>query len=156
MLALLHSVEVRCLLVCMPPKKTSTKKRTMSDDHKAAIAEGRAQAKAVSDYLEALAANKPKRGRQRTPATIEGRLTAIDDELASADALTALNLRQERTDLQVELSAKQETVDLSAFEAAFVGQAQAYGARKGISYRVWRDAGVAPSVLKQAGITRGA
>ncbi|MGI8939997.1 MAG: hypothetical protein ACR2JF_17635 [Iamia sp.] len=140
----------------MPPKKSSAKKRTMSDEHKAAIAEGRAQAKAVSDYLEALAANKPKRGRQRTPATIEARITAIDAEIDDADQLTALNLRQEKMDLQAELAAKQKTVDVSAYEKAFVAQAAAYGKRKGISYKVWRDAGLAPAVLKKAGITRGA
>lgn len=140
----------------MPPKKTSAKKRTMSDEHKAAIAEGRAQAKAVSNYLEALAANKPKRGRQRTPTTIEARMTAIDAEIGDADQITALNLRQEKTDLQAELAAKQTTVDVSAFEKAFVAQASAYGERKGISYKVWRDAGVAPAVLRKAGITRGA
>ena len=53
----------------MPPKKTQT--RTMSDDHKAALAEGRAQGRAVSRYLEALAANKPKRGRKRTGSRVE-------------------------------------------------------------------------------------
>lgn len=140
----------------MPPKKTATKKRTMSDEHKAAIAEGRAQAKAVSDYLEALAATKPKRGRQRTPASIEKRIAAIDTELADADALSALNLRQERKDLEEELAAKRNVVDVSAHEDAFVAQAAAYGSRKGISYKVWRDAGVPAAVLKRAGISRGA
>lgn len=140
----------------MPPKKSSAKKRTMSDEHKAAIAEGRAQAKAVSDYLEALAANRPKRGRKRTPATIEARITAIDGEMDNADQLTALNLRQEKKNLEAELAAKQTTVDVSAYEKAFVAQAAAYGERKGISHKVWRDAGVGPAVLQKAGITRGA
>ncbi len=138
----------------MADKKKSSKKRTMSNEHKAAIAEGRAQAKAVSDYLEALAAAKPKRGRQRTPARIEARITAIDSEIADADALSALNLRQERKDLEAELTAKQTTIDPSDYEDAFVAQAAAYGGRKGISYKVWRDAGVTPEVLRKAGITR--
>ena len=94
----------------MPPKKAATKtKRTMSAEHKTAIAEGRKQAKAVADYLEALAANKPKRGRQRTPDTIKARLAKIDGELAGADALTALNLEQEKLDLAAELDAKSAT-----------------------------------------------
>src|SRR5689334_9539098 len=46
----------------MAPKK---KTRAMSDEHKAALAEGRAQGRAVRLYLEALEANKPKRGRKR-------------------------------------------------------------------------------------------
>lgn len=140
----------------MPPKETATKKRTMSDEHKAAIAEGRAQAKAVSDYLEALASTRSKRGRQRTPAAIESRIAAIDSELAEADALSALNLRQERKDLAEELAAKRDVVDVSAYEEAFVAQAAAYGSRKGISYKVWRDAGVPAAVLKRAGISRRA
>lgn len=141
----------------MPPKKAAnTKKRTMSDDHKAAIAEGRKQAKAVSDYLEALAANKPKRGRQRTPDSIKARIAKIDDELATADAISVLNLRQEQLDLEAELSAKSATVDISGLEKAFVANAAGYGERKGISYGVWRQSGVAVAVLKQAGIGRGA
>jgi len=141
----------------MPPKKAATKqKRTMSDEHKTAIAEGRKQAKAVSDYLEALAANKPKRGRQRTPDSIKARIEKIDAELESADALTALNLRQEKIDLQAELATKSSSVDLSGLEAAFVDHAAAYSARRGISYGVWREAGVAPAVLKRAGISRSA
>lgn len=143
----------------MPPKKAATRakaKRTMSDEHKAAIKEGRIQSKAVSDYLEALAANKPKRGRQRTPDSIKARIAKIDDQLATADALSALNLRQERQDLEAELAAKSATTDLSELEAGFVDHAAAYGARKGISYAVWREAGVAPAVLKKAGISRSA
>lgn len=141
----------------MPPKKAAaSKKRTMSDAHKNAIAEGRKQAKAVSDYLEALAANKPKRGRQRTPDSIKARIEKIDGELADADELTKLNLEQEKLDLAAELEAKSATVDLSALEAAFVEHAAAYGARKGISYGVWRKSGIAPAVLKKAGISRSA
>ncbi|QYG91226.1 hypothetical protein HC251_01420 [Iamia sp. SCSIO 61187] len=140
----------------MPPKKSATKsKRTMSDEHKQAIAEGRKQAKAVSDYLEALAANKPKRGRQRTPDTIKARIAKIDDELATADAISALNLRQERLDLEAELASKSSGVDISGLESAFVAHAKGYAQRKGISYAVWRDAGVAAAVLKKAGIGRG-
>ncbi len=141
----------------MPPKKAAaSKKRTMSEEHKTAIAEGRKQAKAVSDYLEALAANKPKRGRQRTPDSIKARMEKIDAELASADALTVLNLEQEKLDLAAELEAKSATVDLSALEDAFVAHAAAYGARKGISYGVWRKSNVTPAVLKKAGISRSA
>jgi hypothetical protein len=141
----------------MPPKKAATKqKRTMSDEHKTAIAEGRKQAKAVSDYLEALAANKPKRGRQRTADSIQARIAKIDAELDGADAITRLNLAQERLDLEAELVSKSAGVDLSGLESAFVEHAAGYGARKGISYGVWREAGVAPAVLKKAGIGRGA
>ena len=139
-----------------PKKAANTKKRTMSDDHKTAIAEGRKQAKAVKDYLEALAANKPKRGRQRTADSIAARMEKIDELLVTADELTKLNLRQEKIDLAAELAAKSVTVDLSALEDAFVAHAAAYGVRKGISYGVWRESGVPAAVLTRAGIRRGA
>ena len=71
----------------------------MSDDHKAALAQGRAEGRAVREYLDALRANKPKRGRKRTPDSIKKRLAAIDDQLESADPLGELRLIQERRDL---------------------------------------------------------
>ena len=49
-------------------------KRPMSDDHKAALAAGRNEGRAVRRYLEALEAHKPKRGRKRTPESIQKRL----------------------------------------------------------------------------------
>jgi uncharacterized protein YicC (UPF0701 family) len=126
----------------------------MSDEHKAALAEGRTQGRAVRAYLEALDANRPKRGRKRTPDSINKRLAVIDNELSSADKLQALHLRQERRDLQQELSSMNETVDLAGVEKEFVASAKAYGDRKGISYATWREAGVEPAVLKKAGISR--
>jgi uncharacterized protein YicC (UPF0701 family) len=128
--------------------------RPMSAEHKAALAEGRSQGRAVREYLEALDANKPKRGRRRTPDSIKKRLGNIEAELPSADKLQALHLRQERRDLQEELAAMDSSVDLAGVEKEFVAAAKAYGARKGISYATWREAGVPPSVLKQAGISR--
>ena len=59
----------------MAPRKKKT--REMSDEHKAALAEGRTQGRAVRVYLEALAANKPKRGRKRTPDSVKRRLATI-------------------------------------------------------------------------------
>ena len=50
----------------------------MTDEHKAALAEGRAQGRAVRAYLEALETNKPKRGRKRSPASMRTRIEAID------------------------------------------------------------------------------
>ena len=44
----------------------------------------------MRDYLDALRANKPKRGRKRTPDSIKKRLAAIDDELTDADPLNEL------------------------------------------------------------------
>jgi hypothetical protein len=130
--------------------------RAMSDEHKAALAEGRAESRAVRVYLEALEQNRPRRGRRRTADSIGKRLAAIDQELATASALTRLQLVQERMDLTRELETMGEAVDLSAAEADFVKAAAAYARRKGISYAAWREAGVPADVLKKAGITRGA
>ena len=126
----------------------------MSDEHKAALARGRSEGKAVRDYLDALRANKPKRGRKRTPDSIKKRLTAIDTQLADADPLNELRLIQERRDLTDELATMGQAVDLGAIEGAFVKVAKAYSERQGISYAAWREVGVEAAVLKKAGISR--
>src|SRR5437762_3367215 len=141
----------------MPPKATkrSSKRSPMSASHKQALAEGREQGRAVRRYLEALEAHKPKRGRKRTPESIQKRLATIEQRVGSADPLSRLQMVQERMDLQRELDAGQQTIDLTGLEQDFVGAARAYGDRKGITYAAWREAGVDPAVLKQAGIGRG-
>ena len=58
-------------------------------------------------------------------------------------------------DLQSELTSKEATQDLAGLEDSFVKAAKAYGSRKGISYQAWREAGVAPAILRRAGIGRG-
>lgn len=137
----------------MAPKK---KTRTMTDEHKAALAEGRAQGRAVRAYLEALEANKPKRGRKRTPDSIKKRLDRITAELEAADPLKRLQLTQEQLDLEAELAASESKVDLGALEKEFVAAAAGYASRKGISYGAFRSVGVPPAVLRAAGISRGA
>ena len=128
----------------------------MSDEHKAALAEGRSQGRAVRLYLEALAANKPKRGRKRTPDSMKKRLDRITAELQTADPLKRLQLTQEQLDLESEIEAGQATVDLSELEQGFIAAAGPYASRKGISYAAFRAVGVTPAVLKAAGISRGA
>jgi hypothetical protein len=142
----------------MPPKKpAATKRRSpMSDSHKKALAEGREQGRAVRRYLEALEAHKPKRGRKRTPESIQKRLASIEQKLPDADALSRVHLIQERMDLEKELAQSTQKVDLTSLERAFVSSARAYGDRKGISYAAWRAAGVDPAVLRKAGISRAA
>ena len=126
----------------------------MSDTHKAALAEGREQGRAVRRYLEALEAHKPRRGRKRTPESMEKRLATIEENLQQADPLTRLQLVQERMDLQRQLEAADSTVDMQALEDEFVKAAPDYSRRKGITYAAWREAGVDPAVLRRAGIRR--
>jgi len=126
----------------------------MSDEHKAALAEGRNQGRSVRQYLEALDLHRPKRGRKRTKESMQKRLARIDTELANADPLKRLQLIQERLDLNAELDAFDTKVDLTELEQEFVQAAGPYSTRKGISYAAWRELGVEPAVLKRAGISR--
>jgi uncharacterized protein YicC (UPF0701 family) len=128
--------------------------RTMSDQHKAALAEGRSEGRAVKAYLEALEQNRPRRGRKRTPESVKKRLAAIDAGLADASALARLQLVQERMDLQKELESMGQKVDLTKLEGEFVKTAKKYSERKGISYAAWRELGVSADVLKKAGVSR--
>ena len=134
-----------------------TKKRAMTDEHKSALAEGRNQSKTVGRYLEALEANKPKRGRKRTSDSVKKRLATVETELKAANGLQRLTLLQERRNLEVELAGMAAGApDLSALEKDFVKVAKSYGQRKGITYGAWREFGVPPEVLKKASITRAA
>src|SRR5687768_10495557 len=99
----------------MAPKGTT--KRAMSDEHKQALAEGRAHSQAVRSYLEALETHKPKRGRKRTPESIAKQLAKVEAELETADAMKRLMLVQTQLDLQNELETLDSGVDLSALEA---------------------------------------
>jgi hypothetical protein len=138
----------------MVKAKTPAPRKPMSTGHKAALARGRAESASVRHYLEALETSKPKRGRKRTPASIDKRLAAIDTQIGNADALNKLHLLQEQKDLTDERQRVAKVKDLSALEKQFVKVAQAYGSRKGISYGTWRAAGVSASVLQAAGISR--
>ena len=136
-------------------KKTARGRTAMSDEHKAALAEGREQGRAVRRYLEALELHRPKRGRKRTRESVERRLEAVEAGLADAAPLDRLHLIQERLDLQSELAGMSGNgVDLAELEAGFVVAAAGYGARRGITYSAWRAAGVPPAVLRRAGIGR--
>lgn len=128
----------------------------MTDEHKAALAQGRAEGRIVKEYLETLRASKPKRGRKRTGDSIRKRLEAVEAELMEADPLNELKLIQERRNLIQELETMRTTVDLSSIEERFIEVAKGYSERQGITYPAWREVGVEPSVLKKAGITRGA
>jgi hypothetical protein len=128
----------------------------MSNEHKAALAEGRDQGRAVRRYLEALEAHKPRRGRKRTTESMKKRLKSVEDEIATADPLKRLHLVQERFDLETALEASEAKVDLDQLEKDFVKSAAPYSDRKGISYSAWRELGVPAAVLEKAGISRRA
>jgi hypothetical protein len=135
----------------------SARKRTpMSKEHKAALAEGREQGRAVRRYLEALEAHKPRRGRKRTPESMKKQLSAVEAEIAVADPLRRLLKIQERLDLESALQASESKADLNQLEKEFVKSAAPYSERKGISYSAWRELGVPAAVLEKSGIGRNA
>jgi len=137
----------------MPPRK---KKTVMTDAHKTALAEGRNHARVVGRYLQALEANRPRRGRKRTADNVKRRLATVEQSLKDASGVQRLGLLQERRNLEVELAGMQAGApEIASLEKDFVKVAKAYAHRKGISYGAWREFGVSPDVLKKAGITRG-
>ena len=111
---------------------------------------------AVRDYLKALEQNAPRRGRRRTPESVERQLAVLEGEMEGASVTKRLSLIQQRIDLEAELEAvkKAGSVDLSALEAGFATHAAAYGGRRGISHAAWREIGVSSATLKSAGIRR--
>ena len=135
------------------PKKNGSK-RQMSDAHRDALSVGRQHGRVVRNYLEALEANKPRRGRKRTADSVGARLAAVLEELPSASPMNRLGLLQEQLDLTAEMEAMADDVDLSDVEAEFIEVAAAYSESKGISYGVWREMGVSAATLKAAGVSR--
>ena len=111
---------------------------------------------AVRDYLKALEQNAPRRGRRRTPESVERQLAVLEGEMEGASVTKRLDLIQQRIDLEADLETLQQagSVDLSALEAGFATHAAAYGGRRGISYAAWREVGVSSATLKSAGIRR--
>ena len=109
---------------------------------------------AVRDYLKALEQNAPRRGRRRTPESVERQLAVLEGEMEGASVTKRLDLIQQRIDLEADLETLQEagSVDVSALEAGFATHAAAYGGRRGISYAAWREVGVSSATLKWAGI----
>ena len=125
----------------------------LSEEHKAALAKGRAEARTVRAYLDALTTKKP-RGAVSS-ASLQERLDRLTSQIeAEENSLKRLQLIQQRFNVEDKLKAMDDSVDYEALEADFVAAAASYSERKGITYSAWRTAGVAPAVLKAAGIRR--
>lgn len=125
----------------------------MSDEHKAALAQGRRESRAIKAYLEALKSRRP--GRPVTPESVRKRIESIDERLAAEDdPLKQLELRQEKIDAEGTLKEVESKEDIDELERGFVDAAKPYSERKGISYTAWRQVGVPARVLKEAGIPR--
>ena len=123
----------------------------MSQEHKAALARGRKESRAIKSYLRAIGSRKP--GRPVTKESLNSRLGAVNAKLEVVDdPLKRLDLLQARLDIEEALESVEDAANLDEIEAEFVSNARSYSDRKGISYTAWRRFGVPAVVLKKAGI----
>lgn len=130
------------------------RKRTMTPEHKAAIAAGRSEGAAVKRYLESLG-KRGKPGRRVSRAELKKRLEETDKAIpGETNPLKQLDLEQRRLDLRQRLEATSTKDNSRDAEAAFVKVAKDYAERKSISYAAFRSMGVPASVLSKAGIAR--
>ena len=135
---------------------TATRRRgpkVVTEEHRQAMVRGRLEARAIDQYLHEVSRNG-RPGRRRSPERATARLVEITESLPTATGIARLELVQERNTLQQFLSESDSGTDTAALEAAFVEHAGRYSARKGVSYDTWRELGVSPAVLRQAGIAR--
>lgn len=125
----------------------------MSDEHKAALAEGRRQSRAIKAYLAALGQRRP--GRPVTAKSLKDRIASLESKIDSeSDPLRKVDLRQARLDAETQLRQLDDRPDFAEAEAGFVKNAKAYSDRRGITYTAWREAGVPAEVLRKAGVPR--
>ncbi|HVR78895.1 MAG TPA: hypothetical protein VMS99_10930, partial [Acidimicrobiia bacterium] len=125
----------------------------MSDEHKAALAQGRREGRAVKQYLKMVGSRRP--GRPVTKDSLERRASGLAEKIESeSDPLKRLELIQSRLDAEDQIAELGESVDADAIEKEFIEVAGSYSERKGITYTAWREAGVSAQALKEAGIPR--
>jgi len=126
-------------------------KTPMTDEHKAALALGRVEGRAVRSYMAALQSTQAPRRRGRKGKTAAELQTAI---MEANDPMERLRLRPLlRAALEEE---SLETIDMEALQADFIKVLASYSERTGLTYADWREEGVPPAVLKEAGMSRGA
>ena len=126
-------------------------KTPMTDEHKAALAQGRTEGRAVRNYMSALQSTSAPRRRGR-----KGRSAAELQEaiMNSTDPMERLSLRPLlRAALEQEST---EEIDMETLQAEFVKVLASYSERNGLTYSDWREEGVPAVVLKEAGLRRGA
>jgi hypothetical protein len=124
----------------------------MTNSHKEALAEGRAEGRIVREYLELVEKTRPRRGRQRTSESITLRLAKIEQALITADPVLRIRLLQERMNLTSELRDKKSDLNRQEIEMQFIKVALRYSKRHQISYKAWREFGIDENVLAKAKI----
>lgn len=135
-------------------EQTRTGPRNMTDEHKAALAKGRRQARSVRDYLAALEGEKPT--KEEESIDFDARMAEIDRKIAEQDdPAKRVVLIQERLDIERQREDVKELDSFAELESAFVDVVREYSERKGISYKAWREAGVPAKTLREAGMKLG-
>jgi hypothetical protein len=125
-------------------------KTPMTDEHKAALALGRNEGRAVRNYMSALQSTSAPRRRGRKGKSAAELQEAI---MNATDPMERLRLRPLlRAALEEE---SVETIDMETLQADFVKVLAAYSERTGLTYADWREEGVPAAVLKEAGMKRG-
>lgn len=123
----------------------------MSDEHKAALARGRNESRAIKAYLHALMNRKP--GRPVSKSTLSAKIGSLAEKIeTSEDPMDTVDLIQRRLDAEKALAELDGAGDMDSLEAGFVEHASSYSRRKGVSYTAWREYGVPAKVLRAAGI----
>ena len=125
----------------------------MSEEHKAALAQGRREGRAVKQYLKMVGSRRP--GRPVTKESLEKRVASLSERIeAEDDPLKKLELIQNRLDAEDQMAELADSVDADEVEKEFIEVAKSYSERKGITYTAWRESGVSAQVLREAGIPR--
>lgn len=129
-------------------------KRSMTPEHKAALAEGRKQSKIVANYLAAIGTKK-KRGRKVTIETLQARLAKAEDDIKTASPLDKLKFTQFIKDTRAQIERMQATTsvaDVDSLEKEFVKVGKAYADAHGYDRSSFIACGVEKRVLVAAGI----
>jgi hypothetical protein len=124
----------------------------ISDVHKSALVNGRAEGKIIREYLELVEDLKPRRGRRRTKDSISKRLNQIEAEIVGAEPVRRLYLIQERMNLRNEFSRFRTREDHLALEKAFISVARSFSERNHVTFEAWKEFGIDIVVLDNAQI----
>ena len=126
----------------------------MSDEHKAALAQGRRESRAIKGYLVALGQTKAGSScHERIPGAkaqrfgCEDRVRVRSIEACRSGAATFGDGSSARVDGAIRRISESWKRDSSQV-------AKSYSERKGISYSAWREIGVSADVLRRAGIAQ--
>lgn len=125
----------------------------MSRSHKDALANGRAESRIIREYLQLVDAQRPRRGRRRSPDAITRRLRQIEIEIPNSHPVQRIHLIQERINLNAELATNSlSRAEQTQLEKAFIKVAKSFSERHNISSDAWREFGVSQRVLHLAGM----